>query len=183
MSQQTPANGSHTPIVRIFDTTLRDGEQSPGATLTLPEKLEIAKHLESMRVDIIEAGFPIASDGDFESVKAISEIITKSVVCGLARCNPKDIDRAGNAIKPAKRGRIHVFCATSKIHRDHKLKKGKEEILKLAVESIKQARGFTDDVEFSPEDASRTELDFLVEMTHAAIEAGATTINLPDTVG
>jgi 2-isopropylmalate synthase len=183
VSNASPVTPGQTPIVRIFDTTLRDGEQSPGATLTLPEKLEIAKHLESMGVDIIEAGFPVASDGDFESVRIIAETITKAVVCGLARSHPLDIERAGNAIKSAKRGRVHVFCATSKIHRDHKLKKGKEEILKLAVESIKQARGYTDDVEFSPEDASRTELDFLVEMTHAAIEAGATTINLPDTVG
>jgi 2-isopropylmalate synthase len=171
------------PTIRIFDTTLRDGEQSPGATLTLGEKLEIASLLETMGVDVIEAGFPIASDGDFESVKQIAERVTKSVVCGLARSNVKDIDRAGQAIKPAARGRIHVFCATSKIHREHKLKKGKEEILKLSVESIKHALTYTSDVEFSPEDASRTELDFLEEMTHAAIEAGATTINIPDTTG
>ncbi|HZZ43737.1 MAG TPA: 2-isopropylmalate synthase [Tepidisphaeraceae bacterium] len=169
--------------VRIFDTTLRDGEQSPGATLTLPEKLEIARQLESMGVDIIEAGFPISSDGDFESVRTIAAEITKATICGLARCTPKDIDRAGEAIKPAKSGRIHLFLATSKIHRDHKLKKGKEEVLKLAVESIKHARQYTADVEFSPEDASRTELDFLEEMVQAAIEAGATTINMPDTVG
>ena len=169
--------------IRIFDTTLRDGEQSPGATLGLAEKLEIARLLEALKVDIIEAGFPIASDGDFDSVKAIAEAIRGPVICGLARCHPKDIDRAGNAIKPAARGRIHVFLATSKIHREHKLRKGKEELVKLAIESIKQARSFTDDVEFSPEDASRTELEFLEEMTHAAIEAGATTINLPDTVG
>ncbi len=169
--------------VRIFDTTLRDGEQSPGATLTLPEKLEIARQLEALGVDIIEAGFPIASNGDFESVKAIGAEITKSVVCGLARCTPKDIDRAGEAVKGAAKPRIHVFCATSKIHREHKLRKGKEEILKLAIESVKQARQYTDNVEFSPEDASRTELEFLEEITQAAIEAGATTINLPDTVG
>ncbi len=169
--------------VKIFDTTLRDGEQSPGATLTLSEKVEIARLLEAMGVDIIEAGFPIASDGDFESVKAIAEQIQNAVICGLARCHPKDIDRAGHAIKPAKRGRIHVFCATSKIHREHKLRKGKEEIIKLAQDSVRQAKSFTDDVEFSPEDASRTELDFLEEITQAAIEAGATTINLPDTVG
>jgi 2-isopropylmalate synthase len=169
--------------VRIFDTTLRDGEQSPGATLTLPEKLEIARHLESMGVDIIEAGFPISSQGDFESVHAIASEITHSVVCGLARSTAKDIDRAGQAIKPAPRGRIHIFCATSKIHRDHKLRKGKEEILRISVESIKQARQYTDDIEFSPEDASRTELEFLEEITQAAVESGATTINLPDTVG
>ena len=170
--------------VRIFDTTLRDGEQSPGATLTLPEKLEIARHLESMGVDIIEAGFPIVPQGDFESVQAIAAEITQSVVCcGLARSTPKDIDRAGEAIKPAARGRIHIFCATSKIHRDHKLKKGKDEILRISVESIRQAAQYTLDIEFSPEDASRTELEFLEEIVQAAVEAGATTINLPDTVG
>ncbi|MFI5378346.1 MAG: 2-isopropylmalate synthase [Tepidisphaerales bacterium] len=169
--------------VRIFDTTLRDGEQSPGATLNLHEKLEIARQLESLGVDIIEAGFPISSQGDFESVKAISEIVQKSIVCGLARATPKDIERAGEAIRPAKHGRVHVFCATSKIHRDHKLRKGKEEIIRISVEAIKQALAYTKDVEFSPEDASRTEFEFLEEITQAAIEAGATTINLPDTVG
>src|SRR3954447_1808927 len=169
--------------VRIFDTTLRDGEQSPGATLTLPEKLEIARALEAMGVDIIEAGFPISSEGDFQSVKAIASEVSKSTVCGLARCAAQDISRAGEAVKHAKRSRIHVFCATSKIHREHKLRKGKEEILKLSVQSIKQALEYTKDVEFSPEDASRTELEFLEEITQAAIEAGATTINLPDTVG
>ena len=169
--------------VRIFDTTLRDGEQSPGATLTQAEKIEIARHLESMGVDIIEAGFPISSDGDFESVRAIAGVVTKSTVCGLARSTAKDIDRAGEAVKHAKKPRIHVFCATSKIHREHKLRKGKEEIIRISVESIRQARGYTADVEFSPEDASRTELEFLEEIVHAAIEAGATTINLPDTVG
>src|SRR5919112_4152753 len=141
--------------VRIFDTTLRDGEQSPGATLTRPEKVEIAQLLEQMGVDVIEAGFPIASDGDFESVRAIAAEITKSVVCGLARSTPKDVERAGEAVKHAKKPRIHVFCATSKIHRDHKLRKGKEEVIRISVESIKLARSFTDDVEFSPEDASR----------------------------
>jgi 2-isopropylmalate synthase len=170
-------------MVRIFDTTLRDGEQSPGATLNLHEKLEIARQLELLGVDIIEAGFPISSQGDFESVQAIAGEITKSIVCGLARCMPKDIERAGEAVKRAAKPRIHVFCATSKIHRDHKLKKGKEDIIRISVESIKQALAYTRDVEFSPEDASRTELDFLEEITHAAIEAGATTINLPDTVG
>src|SRR3954470_24944214 len=169
--------------VRIFDTTLRDGEQAPGGTLTLPEKLEIARALEAMGVDIIEAGFPISSEGDFQSVKAIASEVTESTVCGLARCAPQDISRAGEAVKHAKRSRIHVFCATSKIHREHKLRKGREEIIRISVESIKQALGYTDDVEFSPEDASRTELDFLEEITQAAVEAGATTINLPDTVG
>lgn len=169
--------------VRIFDTTLRDGEQSPGATLTLPEKLEIARHLEAMGVDIIEAGFPISSQGDFESVQAIASEITKSTVCGLARSTPKDVERAGEAVRGARSSRIHIFCATSKIHRDHKLRKGKEEVIRISVESIRLARQYTDDIEFSPEDASRTELEFLEEITRAAVEAGATTINLPDTVG
>src|SRR5687768_13992331 len=169
--------------VRIFDTTLRDGEQSPGATLTLPEKLEIARHLEAMGVDVIEAGFPVSSDGDFESVRAIAAEVTGSVVCGLARCHSKDIERAGEAVKHAKLPRIHLFLATSKIHREYKLRKGKEEIVKLGVESIKRALEYTDNIEFSPEDASRTEMEFLEEMVLAAVEAGATTINLPDTVG
>ena len=169
--------------VRIFDTTLRDGEQSPGATLTLPEKLEIARQLEALGVDIIEAGFPISSDGDFESVRTIAGEIGKSTVCGLARCTPKDIDRAGEALRGSTNARIHLFLATSKIHREHKLKKGKADIIELAVNSIHQARQYTADVEFSPEDASRTEMEFLEEVTQAAAEAGATTINLPDTVG
>src|SRR5690349_17854200 len=135
--------------VRIFDTTLRDGEQSPGATLTLPEKLEIARHLEAMGVDIIEAGFPISSNGDFESVKTIAAEITRSTVCGLARSTPKDVERAGEAVKHAAKPRIHIFCATSKIHRDHKLRKGKEEIIRISVESVKQARAYTSDIEFS----------------------------------
>ena len=169
--------------VRIFDTTLRDGEQSPGATLTLPEKLEIARHLEAMGVDIIEAGFPISSEGDFESVRQIALELSHSTVCGLARCASQDIERAGEAVKHAKKPRIHVFCATSKIHREHKLRKGREEIIRLSVKSIQHALQYTKDVEFSPEDASRTELDFLEEIVQAAVEAGATTINLPDTVG
>jgi len=169
--------------VRIFDTTLRDGEQSPGATLTLPEKLEIARHLEAMGVDIVEAGFPASSPGDFESVQAIASELSRSVVCGLARSTPKDVERAGEAVKGAKHSRIHVFCATSKIHRDFKLKKGKEDVIRISVEAVKQACGYTEDVEFSPEDASRTEMEFLEEIVQAAVEAGATTINLPDTVG
>jgi 2-isopropylmalate synthase len=169
--------------IRIFDTTLRDGEQSPGATLNSAEKLEIARALEALGVDVIEAGFPISSDGDFESVRAIAGEITKCTVAGLARCTTKDIDRAGEALKGRPNARIHLFLATSKIHREHKLRKGKEEILRLAVESIKHALTYTPDVEFSPEDASRTELEFLEEITRAAIDAGATTINLPDTVG
>jgi 2-isopropylmalate synthase len=136
-----------------------------------------------MRVVIIEPGFPVSSEGDFESVRAIEGEITESVVCGLARCHSKDIERAGEAVKHAKKPRIHLFLATSKIHREHKLRKGKEEIVKLGVESIKRAREYTDNIEFSPEDASRTEMEFLEEMVLAAVEAGATTINLPDTVG
>src|SRR5437868_1718584 len=124
--------------VRIFDTTLRDGEQSPGATLTKPEKLEIARQLEALGVDVIEAGFPVSSNGDWEAVHTIAGEITQSIVCGLARCHPVDIERAGEAVKIAAKSRIHVFCATSKIHREHKLRKGKEEILNLAVKSIQQ---------------------------------------------
>ncbi|MEM6334472.1 MAG: 2-isopropylmalate synthase [Planctomycetota bacterium] len=172
--------------VRIFDTTLRDGEQSPGASLNVAEKIEIARQLEALGVDIIEAGFPITSPGDFEAVQLISRELKKATVCGLARCVPRDIDRAGEAIANATTaggGRIHVFCATSRIHREHKLRKAFDEIVKLADVSIKQALQYTDNVEFSPEDGSRTELDYLVEITQAAIDAGATTINIPDTVG
>ena len=178
-----PERKSAMDTVRIFDTTLRDGEQSPGATLDLPEKLEIARQLELLGVDIIEAGFPISSQGDFESVKAIAATLTRASVCGLSRCTPKDIERAGEAVKNAAKPRIHVFCATSKIHRDHKLRKGKEDIIRISVESVKQARGYVSDVEFSPEDASRTELEFLADICAAVIEAGATTLNIPDTVG
>src|SRR5207244_6142118 len=135
--------------------------------------VEIDRHLELMGVDIIEAGFPISSDGDFESVKAVAMAISKSVVCGLSRCTPRDIERAGEAVKHAAKPRIHVFCATSKIHRDHKLKKGREEIIRISTESIRQALEYTKDVEFSPEDASRTELDSLEEIVHAAIDPGA----------
>lgn len=171
-----------TPI-RIFDTTLRDGEQSPGASLTHSEKLEIARQLEVLGVDVIEAGFPITSQGDFEAVRAIGQELQRPIVAGLARCVPRDIDRAGEAVKDAAHPRIHVFCATSRIHREHKLKKAFEQIVQLTRDSVTQARGFVDDVEFSPEDGSRTELNYLVDVTAAAIEAGATTINIPDTVG
>lgn len=171
------------PVIRIFDTTLRDGEQSPGASLNLPEKLEIAGALEQLGVDVIEAGFPITSPGDFEAVSEISRAMTTATVAGLARCTEKDVRRAGEAVKHAKHGRVHVFCATSAIHRQFKLKKAKDEIIRLTVENVKLARSYVDDVEFSPEDASRTEPDYLAEVVHAAIEAGATTINCPDTVG
>jgi 2-isopropylmalate synthase len=168
----------------IFDTTLRDGEQCPGASMNLREKLEVARQLARLKVDVIEAGFPVISDGDFNAVNTIAKEIKGPVICGLARCVPKDIDAAGEAIKPAgKRGRIHVFLATSKIHREFKLGKARDEIIRLAVDGVKRARTFTDDVEFSPEDGSRTEPDFLIEVCKAVIAVGATTLNIPDTVG
>jgi len=167
----------------IFDTTLRDGEQSPGCTMNIAEKLEVARALEQMGVDVIEAGFPVSSPGDFESVSAVSEAVQRPIVAGLARCVEKDIERAAAAVAQARRPRIHVFCATSEVHRKYKLKRAKDEILKLSVEGTKMAKAHVDDVEFSPEDASRTEPDFLVEVVTAVIEAGATTVNIPDTVG
>ena len=169
--------------IKIFDTTLRDGEQAPGCSMTLSEKLRVAKALSELKVDIIEAGFPAASPGDFESVKAIAERNFGPVICGLARCNAGDIQKVYEAVKYADKHRIHVFVATSAIHREHKLKMAKEEIIKSAVGAIKLARELVDDVEFSPEDASRTELSYLAEVVSAAIEAGATTVNIPDTVG
>jgi 2-isopropylmalate synthase len=167
----------------IFDTTLRDGEQSPGASMNLAEKLEIAHVLKDLGVDVIEAGFPIASPGDFEAVQGVARAVHGPVICGLARCNPADIDRAWQALAEAPRPRIHVFLATSAIHREFKLKMAKEEILRRAVEGVERAKSFCPDVEFSPEDAARTELDFLAEVVEKAIAAGATTINIPDTVG
>ena len=167
----------------IFDTTLRDGEQSPGASMTRDEKVRIARALERMRVDIIEAGFPIASPGDFEAVQAVARVVADSTVCGLARALDKDIDRAGEAVKPAASARIHTFIATSPIHMKMKLRMEPEQILEQAVRAVKRARGFTDDVEFSPEDAGRSEIDFLCRVIEAVIDAGATTVNIPDTVG
>ncbi len=169
--------------VKIFDTTLRDGEQAPGCSMTLREKLRIAKSLADLKVDIIEAGFPAASPGDFDAVKAIADENRGPVICGLARCNPEDIQKVHAAVKGADNHRIHVFVATSAIHRKYKLKMAKDEIIKSAVGAISLAKELCDDVEFSPEDASRTELGFLAEVVTAAIEAGATTINIPDTVG
>ncbi len=169
--------------VLIFDTTLRDGEQSPGASMNLAEKLEVAHALKELGVDIIEAGFPIASPGDFEAVQAIARQVEGPVICGLARCSPADIDRAWEALQDAPRPRIHVFLATSAIHREFKLKMAKDEILARAVESVTRAKSYCDDVEFSPEDAARTELDFLAEVVEKVIAAGATTLNIPDTVG
>ncbi len=167
----------------IFDTTLRDGEQSPGASMTQEEKIRIALMLEKMRVDVIEAGFPAASPGDFESVKAIATIVKDSTICGLARALDKDIDRVAEAIKPANSGRIHTFIATSPIHMQNKLRMTPDQVVEQAVYAVKRARNYTDDVEFSCEDAGRSEFDFLCRVIEAAIAAGARTINIPDTVG
>jgi len=167
----------------IFDTTLRDGEQSPGASMTRDEKVRIARALERMRVDIIEAGFPAASPGDFEAVKAVAEAVKDSTVCALARAVEKDIDRAAEAIKPAKSGRIHTFIATSPIHMQNKLRMTPDQVLERAVWAVKRARSHTDDVEFSPEDAGRSETEFLCRVLEAVIAAGARTVNIPDTVG
>ncbi|MFQ5546881.1 MAG: 2-isopropylmalate synthase [Woeseia sp.] len=169
--------------IRIFDTTLRDGEQAPGCSMTIREKLRVAKALADLRVDIIEAGFPAASPGDFDSVRAIADENHGPTICGLARCNPEDIEKVHAAVKGADSHRIHVFVATSEIHRRHKLKMAKEEILRSAASAVSMARDLCEDVEFSPEDASRTELAYLAEVVAAAIEAGATTVNIPDTVG
>ncbi len=167
----------------IFDTTLRDGEQSPGASMTKDEKVRIAKALERMRVDIIEAGFPIASVGDFESVQAVANTVTESRVCGLARALDNDIDRAGEALKGANASRIHTFIATSPIHMKMKLRMEPDQVIENAVKAVQRARRYTDDVEFSPEDAGRSEPDFLCRILEAVIDAGATTLNIPDTVG
>jgi len=167
----------------IFDTTMRDGEQSPGASMTKEEKLRIARLLEKMRVDVIEAGFPAASNGDFAAVRAVAEIIKDSTVCGLSRANDKDIARAAEAIQPAKSGRIHTFIATSPIHMEKKLRMTPEQVLTDAVNAVRFARKFTDDVEFSPEDAGRSDVDFLCRVLEAVIKEGARTVNIPDTVG
>jgi 2-isopropylmalate synthase len=172
-----------TEQIRIFDTTMRDGEQSPGASMTHNEKLDLARLLEDMRVDVIEAGFPIASPGDFEAVHAIAKIIKNSVICGLSRAGAKDIERCAEAIKPAPRKRIHTFISTSPIHMKHKLQMEPEAVLEAIQASVSLARNHTDDVEWSAEDATRTERDFLRRAVEVAIRAGATTINLPDTVG
>jgi len=164
----------------IFDTTLRDGEQSPGCSMTKDEKIRIAKALEKMRVDIIEAGFPVASQGDFESVKAVASVIKDSTVCGLARALEKDINRAGEALKQAESSRIHTFIATSPIHMKMKLRMQPDDVLAQAVDAVKMARQFTDNVEFSPEDAGRSEIDFLCRIIEAVIDAGATTFSLVD---
>ncbi len=174
-------------VIRIFDTTLRDGEQSPGATLNIQEKLDIARNLASMRVDIIEAGFPIASPGDFEAVRRVAEDVGRAadapIIAGLARCNKADIDRAWDAVRPARHPRIHTFIATSDIHLKHKLKISREECLARAAEMVAYARSLCDDIEFSPEDAGRSDPEFLYQVLEVAIQAGATTLNIPDTVG
>src|SRR5580698_6232855 len=178
-----PADVSPKDRVIIFDTTMRDGEQSPGASMSLDEKLELAKILEDMKVDVIEAGFPIASNGDFEAVQKVAGIITESIVCGLARANPADIERCGEAVRGAKRGRIHTFISTSPSHRDHILRMSPEEVIEQITGSVTLARNLCGDVEWSAQDATRTERDVLRRCVEAAIRAGATTINLPDTVG
>lgn len=167
----------------VFDTTLRDGEQSPGASMTKEEKVRIAMLLERMRVDVIEAGFAMASPGDFEAVKAVAEAVKDSRICSLSRANRKDIERAGEALKNANASRIHTFIATSPIHMQYKLKMQPDDVVARAVDAVKFARQFTDDVEFSCEDASRSEFDFLCRIIEQAIQAGAGTINIPDTVG
>lgn len=182
MSVSNTASQSQEKLI-IFDTTLRDGEQSPGASMTQEEKLRIAKALERMRVDVIEAGFAIASQGDFESVRAIAQAVKDSVVCSLARAKEADIARAAEALHDANAGRIHTFIATSPIHMQHKLRMTPDEVVEQAVASIRQARNLIDDVEFSCEDAGRSEFDFLCRIIEAAIDAGARTINIPDTVG
>jgi 2-isopropylmalate synthase len=180
MTTTTPSDKDR---VVIFDTTLRDGEQCPGATMTHDEKLEVAELLDTMGVDIIEAGFPIASDGDFAAVQEIARRTRNAVVCGLARAGFKDIDRCADAIKPARRGRIHTFLSTSPVHMKWKLQKEPHEVYEMVIAQVTRARNHTDDVEWSSEDGTRTEHDFLCRCVEAAINAGATTINIPDTVG
>ena len=180
---QPPHKTTNTDKVFIFDTTLRDGEQCPGATMTFEEKLEVADFLDAMGVDIIEAGFPIASEGDFLAVSEIARLLKRSVVCGLSRAGELDIDRAGEAVRHAARPRIHTFIATSPVHRKHKLMKSEEQVLEMVHFQVARARNLVDDVEWSAEDATRTELDYLCRCVETALKAGATTINLPDTVG
>lgn len=167
----------------IFDTTMRDGEQSPGASMTRDEKVRIAKALEKLQVDVIEAGFPVSSQGDFEAVRAVAQTVREVTVCALARTHPGDIERAAEALQPAQQRRIHTFIATSPLHMDKKLRMTPDEVVEAAVGAVRLARQFTDDVEFSAEDAGRSEMDFLCRIFEAVIDAGATTINVPDTVG
>jgi 2-isopropylmalate synthase len=169
--------------ITIFDTTLRDGEQSPGCSMRLDEKLRMARQLDRLGVDVIEAGFPIASEGDFEAVAAVAQEIRRPKVAGLARASYEDIDRAWQAVRHAQRPRIHVFLATSDIHLHYKLRMTRQQCLQRAAEAVRFARSLCADVEFSPEDGTRTEVDFLCQVTQAVVEAGATTVNIPDTVG
>ena len=169
--------------VIIFDTTLRDGEQAAGGTLNIQEKLEVAKQLEKLGVDVIEAGFPFSSPGDSEAVKLIAKEVRTPVICALARARVDDIDQAWEAVKKAKHPRIHVFLSASDVHLIYQLKKSREEVLQASREMVARARQYTDDIEFSPMDASRTEPEYLYQILEAVIDAGATTLNIPDTVG
>ena len=173
----TPTN------VLIFDTTLRDGEQAPGNSLSAEEKLRLARQLDALGVDVIEAGFPAASEGDYRSVREVAAEIRRPVVAALARCHERDIDLAGEALAGAERSRLHVFISTSDLHIRDKLRLDRDQVAALARAAVRQARRYTDDVEFSAEDASRTDADFLCRVVEAAIDEGATTVNLPDTVG
>src|SRR5438270_3654562 len=179
----TPRGRSESDRVLIFDTTLRDGEQSPGIALNKTEKLEIAHQLARLGVDVIEAGFPITSPGDFESVQAIAREVEGPVICALARTSAQDIDAAWNAVRDSGRPRIHTFIATSDIHIQRKLQTTREDVKGQARAAVAHARGYTDDVEFSPEDGSRSDVEFMAEVIAIAIDEGATTINVPDTVG
>ncbi len=183
VSDTGAAEGSDSGRIIIFDTTLRDGEQSPGASMNLEEKLRLAETLSGMGVDVIEAGFPIASPGDFEAVEAIAKSVTGSVICGLARAGAKDIERAAAALRPAERARIHTFISTSPLHMKFKLQMEPEDVHQAVIDSVTLARKFTDDVEWSCEDGTRTEWDFMCRCVESAIKAGATTVNIPDTVG
>src|SRR3954471_19125875 len=169
--------------ITIFDTTLRDGEQSPGCSMNVAEKQRLARQLDRLGVDVIEAGFPIASDGDFSAVQAISAEIRRPIICGLARAVPQDIERAWGALKGAVRPRIHVFLATSDVHLQYKLKISRQQCLEQASDSVRLAKSLCADVEFSPEDATRTDREFLYQVLDAVVEAGAATLNIPDTVG
>ena len=183
MTNSIKQSGAEQDRVYIFDTTLRDGEQSPGASMTLEEKLQIAELLDAMGVDVIEAGFPIASNGDFESVSEVAKLMKNAQVCGLARAGAKDIDRAANAVKHAKNPRIHTFISTSPVHMKHKLQMEPDEVMEAIAFSVSHARNHVENVEWSPEDATRTDRDFLCATVETAIKAGATTVNIPDTVG
>jgi 2-isopropylmalate synthase len=183
VTDQQSSPGAQPERVIIFDTTLRDGEQSPGCSMTVPEKLRVAEVLEAMGVDVIEAGFPIASEGDFQAVHEVAKLLRKSVVCGLARAASGDIDRAAEALQPAERRRIHTFIGTSPLHRKYQLQLDQDEVHQRVIDSVTRARRYTDDVEWSAMDASRTEPDFLFRCIETAIACGATTVNIPDTVG